>query len=51
VKITTSSHGDDTVLELAGNLTVLTVGAADETIPGVIDQLIVKGRIIIVVGT
>ena len=45
MKITSSTDGDVTVLELDGNLTI---GAADEAFSGVIDQLLERGRTIIV---
>ena len=45
MKITTSTDGDVTVLDLDGNLTI---GAADGTFSGVIDQLLERGRTTIV---
>jgi len=45
MKITTSTDGDVTVLELDGNLTI---GAADETLSGVVDRLLERGRTVIV---
>ena len=45
MKITTSTDGNVTVLDLDGNLTI---GAADEAFSGVIDQLLERGRTIVV---
>ena len=45
MKITTSTDGDVTVLELDGNLTI---GAADEVFSGAVDRLLERNRTIIV---
>ena len=45
MKITTSTDGDITVLELDGTLTI---GAADKDFSGVVDRLLERGRVIIV---
>ncbi len=45
MKITSSTDGDVTVLELDGNLTI---GAADEAFSGVVDRLLERGRAVIV---